>query len=178
MEAIRSSETSGTTLRTTRRHIPEDNILQNYRCENLKSYNKNMVPDGARNQERLCWRGPAAIYWTGLSNCSYFLTSQHFTFSTALIYQMGTPQSRKCLVYIDFPVKCIVSQRLTDFPCGSSKNNYCYVSFIGVLATALGSVRLATYVPLLMSETKLHTHTKLQAKLWFCIPLSKGTAWM
>jgi hypothetical protein len=31
--------------------------------------NKNMVmaPDGARNQERLCWRGPAAIYWTGLS---------------------------------------------------------------------------------------------------------------
>jgi hypothetical protein len=25
-----------------------------------------MGPDGARNQERLCWRGPAAIYWTGL----------------------------------------------------------------------------------------------------------------
>jgi hypothetical protein len=28
MEAIRSSETSGTTLRTTRRHIPEDDTLQ------------------------------------------------------------------------------------------------------------------------------------------------------
>jgi hypothetical protein len=39
MEAIRSSETSGTTLRTTRRHIPEDDTLQNHRCENLKSYN-------------------------------------------------------------------------------------------------------------------------------------------
>jgi hypothetical protein len=38
MEAIRSSETSGTTLRTARRHIPEDDTLQNHRCENLKSY--------------------------------------------------------------------------------------------------------------------------------------------
>jgi hypothetical protein len=30
--------------------------------------NTNMVigPDGARYQEGLCWRGPAAIYWTGL----------------------------------------------------------------------------------------------------------------
>jgi hypothetical protein len=28
MEAIRSSETSGTTQRTTRRHIPEDDTLQ------------------------------------------------------------------------------------------------------------------------------------------------------
>jgi hypothetical protein len=28
MEAIRSSETSGTTLRTTRRHIPEDDTLR------------------------------------------------------------------------------------------------------------------------------------------------------
>jgi hypothetical protein len=29
--------------------------------------NKNVImsPDGARNQELLCWRGPAAIYWTG-----------------------------------------------------------------------------------------------------------------
>jgi hypothetical protein len=36
MEAIRSSETSGTTQRTTRRHIPEGNTLQNHRCENLK----------------------------------------------------------------------------------------------------------------------------------------------
>jgi hypothetical protein len=33
-------ETSGTTLRTTRCHIPEDDTLQNHRCENLKSYNK------------------------------------------------------------------------------------------------------------------------------------------
>jgi hypothetical protein len=31
------SETSGTTLWTTRRHIPEDDTLQNHRCENLKS---------------------------------------------------------------------------------------------------------------------------------------------
>jgi hypothetical protein len=38
MEAIRSSETSGTTQRTTRRHIPEEDTLQNHRRENLKSY--------------------------------------------------------------------------------------------------------------------------------------------
>jgi hypothetical protein len=38
MEAIRSSESSGTTLRTTRGHIPEDDTLQNHRCENLRSY--------------------------------------------------------------------------------------------------------------------------------------------
>jgi hypothetical protein len=43
MEAIRSSETSGTTLRTTRRHIPEDDTLQNHRCENLKSYNSDII---------------------------------------------------------------------------------------------------------------------------------------
>jgi hypothetical protein len=29
MEAIRSSETSGGTQRTTRRHIPEDDTIQN-----------------------------------------------------------------------------------------------------------------------------------------------------
>jgi hypothetical protein len=32
MEAIRSSETSGTTLRTTRRHILEDDTLRMYIC--------------------------------------------------------------------------------------------------------------------------------------------------
>jgi hypothetical protein len=42
MEAIRSSETSGTTQRTTRRHIPEEDTLQNHRCENLKSYIKTL----------------------------------------------------------------------------------------------------------------------------------------
>jgi hypothetical protein len=38
MEATSSSETSVETERTTRRHIPEDDTLQNHRCENLKSY--------------------------------------------------------------------------------------------------------------------------------------------
>jgi hypothetical protein len=37
MEAIFSSETSVDTQRTTRRYIPEDNTLHNYRCENLRS---------------------------------------------------------------------------------------------------------------------------------------------
>jgi hypothetical protein len=37
MEVICSSETS-VCQRTTRRYIPEDDTLQNYRCENLKSY--------------------------------------------------------------------------------------------------------------------------------------------
>jgi hypothetical protein len=39
MEAIRSSETS-VNSGFTQRYIPEDNILHNDRCENLKSYNK------------------------------------------------------------------------------------------------------------------------------------------
>jgi hypothetical protein len=38
MEAICSSETSVDTQRTTRRNIPEDDTLQNHRCENIKSY--------------------------------------------------------------------------------------------------------------------------------------------
>jgi hypothetical protein len=33
-----SSEQASGTQRTTRRHIPEENTLQNHRCENLKSY--------------------------------------------------------------------------------------------------------------------------------------------
>jgi hypothetical protein len=38
MDTICSSETSVDSQRTTRRYIPEDGTLQNYRCENLKSY--------------------------------------------------------------------------------------------------------------------------------------------
>jgi hypothetical protein len=38
MEAIWSTETSVNFQRTTRRYIPEDNILHNHRCENLKFY--------------------------------------------------------------------------------------------------------------------------------------------
>jgi hypothetical protein len=43
MEAIGSSETSGTTLRTTRRHILEYDTLQNHRSENLKSYKLRII---------------------------------------------------------------------------------------------------------------------------------------
>jgi hypothetical protein len=43
MEAIRSSETSFHT-RSTRRHIPEDDILHSHRRENLKSYHFIAVP--------------------------------------------------------------------------------------------------------------------------------------
>jgi hypothetical protein len=45
MEAICSFETSVETQRTTRRHIPEDDILPNHRCENLKSYSANPQPN-------------------------------------------------------------------------------------------------------------------------------------
>jgi hypothetical protein len=38
MEAMCSSETSVDTERTTRRHIPEEDVLHNHHCENLKSY--------------------------------------------------------------------------------------------------------------------------------------------
>jgi hypothetical protein len=43
MEAICSSETSTEFQRTTRRHIPDDNTLHNHRCENLKSYEENLI---------------------------------------------------------------------------------------------------------------------------------------
>jgi hypothetical protein len=38
IEAIRSSEMSVQSTRSTRRHIPEDDILHSHRRENLKSY--------------------------------------------------------------------------------------------------------------------------------------------
>jgi hypothetical protein len=45
---MRSSETSGATEQTTRRHIPEDDTLQNHRCENLKSGKINLQLIGVR----------------------------------------------------------------------------------------------------------------------------------
>jgi hypothetical protein len=48
MEAIFSSETSVDFQWTTRRHIPEEDTLQNHRCENLKSYHDHVVQDGAQ----------------------------------------------------------------------------------------------------------------------------------
>jgi hypothetical protein len=39
MEVLRSSETS-VHIRTTRSYIREDDSIYNYRCKNLKSYNK------------------------------------------------------------------------------------------------------------------------------------------
>jgi hypothetical protein len=49
-------------------------LLSSKRRSHFETYkslgkNKNMAvgPDEVRNQERLCWRGPTAIYWTGLS---------------------------------------------------------------------------------------------------------------
>jgi hypothetical protein len=52
MEEIRSSETSGTTQGTTRRHIPEEDTLQNHRCENLKSYTHEIFSITESSQER------------------------------------------------------------------------------------------------------------------------------
>jgi hypothetical protein len=46
MEAIRSSETSVQSTTSTRRHNPEDGILQGHRRENLKSY-----------MDKICCRG-------------------------------------------------------------------------------------------------------------------------
>jgi hypothetical protein len=43
MEAICSSETSVDFQQTTWRYIPEDNTLDNHRCENLRSYIVNEV---------------------------------------------------------------------------------------------------------------------------------------
>jgi hypothetical protein len=43
METICSSGTLVATQQTTRRHIPEDDTLHNHRCENLKSYEAELV---------------------------------------------------------------------------------------------------------------------------------------
>jgi hypothetical protein len=41
IEALRSFETSVHFTASTQHHIPENGILQSYRCENLKSYKDN-----------------------------------------------------------------------------------------------------------------------------------------
>jgi hypothetical protein len=38
-----------------------------------------MGPDGAQNQGRLCWRGPAAIYWILKINIYYSPASLKYT---------------------------------------------------------------------------------------------------
>jgi hypothetical protein len=65
MEAISSSETSGASQRTTRRHIPEDDTLHNHRCENLKSYKSKVLP-----VEPTCLVYPS-------SNCNVCITAQN-----------------------------------------------------------------------------------------------------
>jgi hypothetical protein len=65
MEAIRSSETSGTTQRTTRRHIPEEDTLQNHRCENLKSYTRVLL-SFQRTETSIYFRMGVTKYQRGL----------------------------------------------------------------------------------------------------------------
>jgi hypothetical protein len=57
IEAICSSETSVDTQRITRRYIPRDDTLHNYRGENLKSYS----PLESRNC-RLCGYTSTSVY--------------------------------------------------------------------------------------------------------------------
>jgi hypothetical protein len=85
MEAIRSSKTSGTTLRTTRRHIPEDDTLQNHRCENLKSYNIHHVHTEVRKQNVL-----VIIY----------LFETFFIFSSTFWNTEAYENSYLCVVYL------------------------------------------------------------------------------
>jgi hypothetical protein len=72
MEAIRSSETSGTTQRITRRHIPEEDTLQNHRCENLKSYKKITVLQVAKFLVLSSPFGQYAVILRALNMASYF----------------------------------------------------------------------------------------------------------
>jgi hypothetical protein len=64
MEAISSSETSVDFQRNTRRHIPEDSILFNYRCENLKSF-KPILSDTGTNGNIIVKKKGKAIPVTG-----------------------------------------------------------------------------------------------------------------
>jgi hypothetical protein len=64
----RSSETSGKTKLTTRRHIPEDNTLHNHRCENLKSYIIRTI-----RSRRMGWTGHVARMEKTRNACKIFL---------------------------------------------------------------------------------------------------------
>jgi hypothetical protein len=50
MEALLSSDTSAHTS-TTRRNIPEDDILHSGRCENIKSYYGLMMKSVAKDEK-------------------------------------------------------------------------------------------------------------------------------
>jgi hypothetical protein len=48
-----------------------------------KERNKNLVtdPDGSRNQERLCWRGPAAIYCYAMLCCAMLFFQELYEYT-------------------------------------------------------------------------------------------------
>jgi hypothetical protein len=56
MEAICSSETSAGFQLTTRRCIPEDSILHNHHCENLKSYLVQFISSRRKYFEIYAWK--------------------------------------------------------------------------------------------------------------------------
>jgi hypothetical protein len=74
MEAIRFSEMSVHT-RTTRRHIPENDILHSHRRENLKFYNNNIVTchSDCRREFGL------VIGFTNLNNLQVVTTINYYT---------------------------------------------------------------------------------------------------
>jgi hypothetical protein len=43
-----------------------------------RSWNEQKFCHGSRNQERLCWRGPAAVYWAWISSSKKFLSLNNF----------------------------------------------------------------------------------------------------
>jgi hypothetical protein len=59
-----------------------------------------MVPEGARNQERFCWRGPAAIYLTGL-DCAKVRLSQPVSPNTRVIEE--DDKDERCLSWRENP---------------------------------------------------------------------------
>jgi hypothetical protein len=52
-----------------------------------------MGPAWTRNQEGLCWRGPAVIFWAGLDNTQMQITNMVFFFGTFPMYE-GKPISK------------------------------------------------------------------------------------
>jgi hypothetical protein len=64
----RSSETSGATQRTTRRHIQENDTLHNHHCENLKSYKylRSLIIN--LTKQNPYWEGNIPSYTQGITS--------------------------------------------------------------------------------------------------------------
>jgi hypothetical protein len=109
MEAIRSSETSGATQRTTRRHIPEDDTLQS----SIWTWGSLLGAVGLIT---------LFFMWHSLRGFSFLLSFQISYFSTEECYQ--------CNVMVNIPVLFWWSHRYESWPGGQPSWLRCFIVFV------------------------------------------------